>query len=148
MYRQNETCVVWKTHSHTDMASAQPLTKSTSQPRSPAEVSPSGPAYKCGWLYKRGEHLHNSSDSRPSRNDQTFVTTVFGVPHHCPSRSKKTGPIRFRQRLNKDDVCTSFDEHRVNPDYYPVDDRDNQLFLPVQQSCTRARWSLFLRNEF
>ncbi len=32
----------------------QPLTKSSSQPRNPAESLNNTPACKCGWLYKRG----------------------------------------------------------------------------------------------
>jgi hypothetical protein len=32
----------------------QPLAKSSSQPRNPAELSNNNPTYKCGWLYKRG----------------------------------------------------------------------------------------------
>ncbi len=34
----------------------QPVTKTSSQPRSPTEAAGthSVPAYKCGWLYKRG----------------------------------------------------------------------------------------------
>jgi RAC serine/threonine-protein kinase len=36
----------------------QPVTKTSSQPRSPTELTPTSlPAYKCGWLYKRGEHI-------------------------------------------------------------------------------------------
>ena len=32
----------------------QPLTKSSSQPRNPTELLNNTPAYKCGWLNKRG----------------------------------------------------------------------------------------------
>ncbi|CAF2893633.1 unnamed protein product [Rotaria sp. Silwood2] len=35
----------------------QPLAKSSSQPRNPTESVTNAPAYKCGWLYKRGEHI-------------------------------------------------------------------------------------------
>ncbi|CAF0731502.1 unnamed protein product [Rotaria sp. Silwood1] len=35
----------------------QPLAKSSSQPRNPTESLTNAPAYKCGWLYKRGEHI-------------------------------------------------------------------------------------------
>jgi hypothetical protein len=37
------------------MANMQPVSKTSNQPRSPTElVTTSLPAYKCGWLNKRG----------------------------------------------------------------------------------------------
>ncbi|UJR25236.1 hypothetical protein I4U23_006588 [Adineta vaga] len=35
----------------------QPLTITSSQQRSPSELSTNTPSYKSGWLYKRGEHI-------------------------------------------------------------------------------------------
>ena len=38
----------------------QPVTKTSSQPRSPTEAGThSVPTYKCGWLYKRGIYKKN-----------------------------------------------------------------------------------------
>lgn len=40
----------------------QPVTKTSSQPRSPSELTATAlPAYKCGWLYKRGKIKINDS---------------------------------------------------------------------------------------
>ena len=39
----------------------QPVTKTSSQPRSPTEATTHAlPSYKCGWLYKRGINYLNS----------------------------------------------------------------------------------------